>query len=433
MTVDTWLRRRRLLWLALTIGVLLLAAVTPVLWAGYHAYAGQHACKHYHSAEARRYFAVCLDVWPWSRGSRLHLLAAQAARREGDFEEARQLLLKCQVSLHDNSEEVVLEWAMLRATMGDLDATLVPLREIVRAQPSMLPVVYEALAEGYLVMARIREAIRATDDWLALEPNNPQAWFVRGKIHRQVGAMQAVVADYRRVLELDPERTEARWRLALALLDIGRYQEADQQLQIFWRSHSQDVEVQVSRAICLWRLEREAEAISLLDNVLAEHPQHGLALLTRGQMFLTAFQCAKAEPWLRQAAGVLPYDHAAQNALWQCLRQQGKTEEAEAQRERTETLYERGTQLAELLNHRMQQSPNDPALHYQVGTLYVQLGCPKAGEAWLRSALRHSENYVPALEALAKLSHEHGDKEHGEEYHQRAQIAKSHHALKSHE
>ncbi|HEY7327300.1 MAG TPA: tetratricopeptide repeat protein [Gemmataceae bacterium] len=431
--MDTWLRRRRLLWLALTIVVLLLAAASPVLWAGYHAYAGHHAWQHYHSAEAQRHFTVCLDVWPWSRNSRLHLLAAQAARRAGDFEVARQLLLKCQVSLHNNSEEVLLEWSMLRATMGDLDATEGPLREIVRAQPSMLPVVYEALAEGYLVMARIRDAIRATDDWLAREPNNPQAWFVRGKIHRQVGSMQAVVADYRRVLELDPERTQARWRLALALLDIGRYQEADQLLQIFGRSHSQDVEVQVRRAVCLWRLEREAEAESLLDNVLAEHPHHGLALLTRGQIFLMAFQCAKAEPWLRQAADILPYDHAAQNALWQCLRQQGKTEEAEAQHEVTETLYERGTQLAELLNHRMQQSPNDPALHYQVGTLYLQLGFPQTGEAWLHSALRHSENYVPALEALAKLSHEHGDKEREEEYHQRAQIAKSRHALKSHE
>jgi predicted Zn-dependent protease len=184
--------------------------------------------------------------------------------------------------------------------------------------------------------------------------------------------------------------------------------------------------------MCLWRLDREAVADSLLDNVLAEHPHHGLALLTRGQMFLMAFQCAKAEPWLRQAAGVLPYDHAAQNALWQCLRQQGKTEEAEAQRELTETLYERATQLAELLNHRMQQSPNDPALHYQVGTLYLQLGSPQAGEAWLHSALRRSENYVPALEALAKLFHEHGDKERAEEYHQRSQIAKSRHALKSH-
>ncbi|HLI63511.1 MAG TPA: tetratricopeptide repeat protein [Terriglobales bacterium] len=422
MSGYTWLRRR--LWIILTSVLLLLAAATPFLWAGYHAYVAQAVVERYHSDEARAHFAVCLRFWPWSRSVRLHLLAAQAARRQGDYEEASRLIHECQNALHDNSAEVVFEWAMLRAAMGDLDVTIGPLQETAQAQPSLLPVVYEALAEGYLVMSRILDALRTTDAWLALEPNNPQAWFVRGKIHRQIGAVQSLVADCQRVLELDPERTEARWWLALALLDIGRYQEAEQQLQIYGRSHPHDVEVRVRQALCLWRLEREAEAHALLDGVLAEQPQHGLALLTRGQMHLKAFRYAEAEPWLRQAARILPYDYIAQNALWECLRQQGKTEEAEAQREWAETLYERRTQLTEILTHLMQQKPDDPALHYQVGALYLQLGSPQVGEAWLLSALRLDEHYVPALEALAKHAQERGDKERAEEYRRQAQSAK---------
>ncbi len=440
MTANTWLakpagmlrlfRKRRFLaargrrfWLALLVGAILLAAVAPVLWAGYHAYAAHRAWKRYHSAEARAHFNVCLHIWPWSRSAVLHLWAAQAARREGDFEEARRLLHECQNTLHDNSPEALLEWAMLRAARGDLETTTEPLRETVRLQPAVLPVVYEALAEGYLTLSRVLDALRTADEWLKLEPNNPQVWFVRGKIHRHVGAVQTVAADCQRVLELDPERTEARWWLAIALLDLGRYQEAYQQLEILEASHSQDVNVQVRRAICLWRLERDEEARGLLDGVLAEHPHHGSALRTRGQMLLQAGQYAQAEPWLREAARVLPYEHATQNALWECLRQQGKSEEAEVQRQRTEALFERLTQLTDILTHRMQQKPDDPSLHCKLGTLYLQLGSPQVGEAWLLSALRLDRHYQPALEALAQYFQDRGDNERAKAYRHQAQIA----------
>jgi tetratricopeptide (TPR) repeat protein len=414
----------RRFWLALSIGAILLAVAAPILWGGYHAYAAHRAWQRYHSAEARTHFSACLRIWPWSRSALLHLWAAQAARREGDFEEARRLLHECQNTLHDNSPEAVLEWAMLRAASGDLETATEPLQQIARQDPGVLPVVYEALAEGYLTQSRILNAIRTTDEWLKVEPNNPQAWFVRGKIHRHVGAVQAVLADCQRVLELDPERAEARWWLAIALLDIGRYQEAYQQLEILGASHSQDANVQVRRAICLWRLEREEEARGLLDGVLAEHPHHGSALRTRGQMLLKTGQYAEAEPWLREAARVLPYEHATQNALWECLRQQGKTEEAEAQRERTEALFERLTQLTDILTHRMQQKPDDPSLHCKLGTLYLQLGSPQVGEAWLLSALRLDPHYQPALEALAQCYQDRGDNERAEAYRRQAQIPK---------
>lgn len=416
--------RGRGLWLALSLSAMLLAAAAPVLWAGYHAYAAHRDWKRYHSAEALAHFKVCLHIWPWSRSTILHLWAAQAARREGDFEEAGRLLHECQSTLHDNSPESLFEWAMLRAARGDLETTLEPLQHAARLQPGLLPVVFEALAEGYLTLSRVLDALRITEEWLKLEPNNPQAWFVRCKIHRHVGAVQAVLADSQRVLELDPERIEARWWLAIALLDVGRYQEAYQQMEILGAAHSQDVNVQVRWAICLWRLERAEEARRLLDGVLAEHPHHGLALLTRGQMLLNTGQYAEAEPWLREAARVLPYEHATQNALWECLRQQGKSEEAEAQRERKEALFERLTQLTDILGHRMQQKPDDPSLHCKLGTLYLQLGSPQMGEAWLLSALRLDPHYQPALEALAQYFQERGDKERAERYRRQAQIPK---------
>ena len=416
--------------LVLSIGAVLLAVASPFLWAGYHAFAGESALNRYHSAEARAHLDACLRVWPWSRSGRTHVLAARAARRQGDFDEALRLLHECQDALHEDSPEAVLEWAMLRAVMGDLDATAEPLRKAAHQNPSLVPLVLEALTEGYLTMSRILEALHCTDDWLALEPNNAQAWFLRGKIHRQVGAAQEVAADCRHVLDVDPERAEARWWLALALLDIGEYRNAYQHLQVLQQQRPDDAELRVRMAMCLWRMDRQPEARNLLDRVLAEHPHHGLALRTRGQISLTAGRFAEAEPWLSEAARVLPYDYGAQNALWECLRQEGKTEQAESQRERKELLYERRQRQAEILTHLMSQRPDDPALQCELGTLALHLGAPQVGEAWLLSALRLDDHYVPALEALAKYYQERGDAERAEQYRQRAKNATIHQSHK---
>ncbi|MHB1423334.1 MAG: tetratricopeptide repeat protein [Gemmataceae bacterium] len=416
-------RRRRRQWLlALAITVVLLGVASPFLWAAYHAYAGEMALSRYHSAEARSHFDACLRIWPWSGSNYLHLLAARAARREGDFEEAYRLLHECPDTVREHSAEAALEMAMLRAARGDLDATAEPLRKFARQDPRLVPLVLEAFAEGYLRTSRILDALRTTDDWLRLEPDNPQAYFVRGKVHRQAGVAQEVAADYQHVLELDPQRSEAHWWLALALLDIGRYVDAYNNLVIVERQRANDPEVQVRKAICLWRMEREQEACQLLDGVLAEQPDHGLALLTRGQIAMNSERFAEAEPLLRQAARLLPFDYKAQNALWNCLRQQNKKDAAEAQRERMDVLYERRTRQADIRTRLLGQNPDDPALQCELGKLDLQLGAPRVGEAWLLSALRLDPNYLPALEALAQHYQERGEKDLAEEYRRRAQL-----------
>jgi tetratricopeptide (TPR) repeat protein len=414
-------RRRRALF-AVFLGSLVLAIAAPFVWAGYHAWAGRDALQRYHSAEAARHFQDCLRLWPWSRDPHLYLLAARAARRQGDYDEADRLLRVCQDTLHDNGGEAVLEWAMLRATRGDLDDTAESLRNAARRDPQLIPLVLEALAEGYLTLSRILDALRTTDDWLARQPNNPQAWFVRGKVHRQVGAPQATADDYQHVLALDPERGEARWWLGRALLDIGEYHKAYEQLRLVQKLRD-DEEVRVYLGLCLHRLDRDEEAIPLLDGVLAEHPESGMALLTRGQIALAQGRFAEAEPWLQHAARELPYDYRAQNALWECLRQQGKKKEADAQRQRTDVLYERRQRQSEILNHLMSQKPDDLQLQCELAQLYMQLGQPQVGEAWLLHALRRDRYYRPALEALANFYREQGDDERAEVYRQRADKA----------
>ena len=134
-------------------GAVLLALSGPFVWAGYHQYTGLAALTNYHSAEAREHLEACLRVWPWSRSSRLHLLAARAARREGNFDSAREHLHVCQDQQGDAppEPESVLEWAMLGKAemMANFDA-LVTDRRIRRADVAQFIADPANLGKSYL-------------------------------------------------------------------------------------------------------------------------------------------------------------------------------------------------------------------------------------------------------------------------------------------
>jgi tetratricopeptide (TPR) repeat protein len=418
------LRNRRRVLIVLAIVGVLLAAASPLLWAGYHWLAGRSALRHYHGEEARAHFDQCLRVWPWSRSPVVYLLAARAARRQGDLREADRRLHECQDLQGDEAApETKLEWALLHAAAGDLETVEEPLKAQARQHPEQAPLILEALIEGYTRMFRVLEALRAADEWLRIEPDNVQALYLRANLHRGLGSAQKSAPDYRRVVELDPSHHEARWRLALALLEIGRYEEALQHLKILRQRQPDEEDIQIREALCLHRLGQGREARALLDSVLARDPDNGQALLVRGQIAQADGQLPEAETRLRRAATLLPYDYKVQWALWDCLRQEEKTDEAEKQRAYTDTLYDRRQRQSELTTHLLPSHPNDPALQCELGKLLIQLGQPEVGVGWLLSTVRLDEHNVPALEALASYYEERGEKDRAEDYRRQAREA----------
>src|SRR5690349_1414019 len=102
------------------IGVLLLLALGGALatqgYAWYQRRAGRDALARYKTAEARRHLDACLRLWPADETA--HLLSARAARRAGDYEAARRHLDACETTDGKQSPDVVLEWALLKATEG---------------------------------------------------------------------------------------------------------------------------------------------------------------------------------------------------------------------------------------------------------------------------------------------------------------------------
>jgi tetratricopeptide (TPR) repeat protein len=402
-------------------GLVLLAALGvagPYLWGWYHWSRAGSELARYHGAEARQHLDVCLWLWPHSPA--VHLLAARAARRIGDYQAAEKHLRQCQSDQAPVSAEMLLEWAMLHVCTGDLQEHEQYLQSQLRKDPSRGPLVWEALAEGYLRMYRILDAVRCLDRWLEVEPDNVQAFFLRGSVYRQVQAVQKAVPDFRRVVELDPGRDDAREYLASGLLDTGHCTEALPHLERLLRQRPGDPDLRVRLARCHDGLEHPDQARELLDAVLAEHPDYGPALRTRGQMARQARQPEEAEKWLRRAARVMPYDYQVQYALYEALKDQGKGDDAREQLARAQQVKDRRERLADISHRKMSERPYDPALHCELGTLLIELGHRDLGARWLRSALQKDPNYQPAHAALAGYYEEEGDPEQAAHHRQLA-------------
>lgn len=424
LCLGTLLHRPRQSFLVLGIVVLVLAVSSPFLWAGYHWFAGQYALKRYRHAEAHRHLDDCLKVWPWSRSVEAHLLAARAARRDGALPEAAQLLQDVQSTLGDQSSDTLLEWSMLHAASGDLVTVERHLHDWASTDPQKFPLILEALTVGYIRLSRVAEALQCVNEWLERDPDNVEALYLRSSVYRQSGSWTRAAPDLRRVVELDPERPWARWWLAAALVSIGYYEEANGHLELLRQRTPKEldpIDVLVRMAICRNQWGRVREARELLDEVLAQRPDHGLALLTRGQIDQVNGQLPQAEKWLRRAAEVLPFDYKAHWALAECLRQQGNTKEAQAVGARANWLKDRLERFTEITVHRISQQPNNPALYCEAGKLMFELGNPEGGKRWLSSALMIDQHYVPALTALADHYDKQGDRTTAEDYRRRAQ------------
>jgi predicted Zn-dependent protease len=385
----------------------------------YHWRAALGALQRYHVGEARAHLAPCVRAWPRSRTVRL--LASRAARLAGDFEEAEQHLEACEDLEKTRADETVLERALLRAAGGDFDDDLEAyLQDRAEKDLGHAPLIYEALAEGYARLYRHLDAFGCLDRWLLLEPDCPQALFLRGETYRQAKALQKAVPEYRRVVELDPQRDDARRWLTAGLVEVGRYEEALGHLEYLRRRDPDDPVLVVRVARCHSGLGRTEQAVRLLDGLLARRPHDGQALKARGEVALTAGAAAEAEPWLRAAGRELPYDYQVQWSLCQCLRQQGKDAEAKAELARAQQLEDRIARLNELSSRKLAASPHDPALYCEFGTLLLDLGHREMGERWLLTALREDPNYRPAHLALAAYYEKQGDRQKAAEHQQLA-------------
>ncbi len=144
-------------------------------------------------------------------------------------------------------------WALTRAdlTVGDREVDLLQTYAEQREREREAAV-YAALerAEAEAGRGRLDEAVAAADEALDLDPDNPDAWFVRGKALYELDRLEEAEAALRRAIEADPDRREAVLRLGAIERRTGRLDACIATFTRLLRRDSDDARAWYERARC---------------------------------------------------------------------------------------------------------------------------------------------------------------------------------------
>jgi tetratricopeptide (TPR) repeat protein len=368
------------------------------LWAAYHLRAAREAVERYHTNEAVPHLQACLTVWP--RDPETLLLAARTARRTGEFDWADHYLDRYQELRGQDDEALFLERVLVSAERGEVAPVSRFCQALVERNHPATPLILEAVAKGYLRRGRPRDAERAVNQWLKCQPDNPQALHIRGQVYDEESRHHDAITDYQHVLAIDPELEEVRLRLCESLMYLGLTNEALPHLEHLSRRRPGHLKIQVYRARCYDRMGHSDEAEQILMAVLARQPDYGPALAERGKLALRAGQSREAEVWLRQAVEREPGDIQAHYQLVLCLEKNGKSEEARQAQARLEQIEGDMRRIQDIAREKMQQTPHDPNLHYELGVIALRYGLVESGLRWLHRALKEDPHHAPSHKAL---------------------------------
>jgi tetratricopeptide (TPR) repeat protein len=375
------------------------ALSVPHLWAWYHLRAAREELRRYHNPQAIVHLKACLQVWP--NDAEVCLLVARSARRARVYNDAEHYLEKYQ-QLKGCDDALTFEQLLLSAERN-VDSVEELCWHYVEQDHPEKSLIMEALARGYLRQYQLPKARLCLEHWLEIEPDNVQALCLDGQLHLDYEkARAAAVESYRRAVQVDPESEDARLGLTAALLESKLYTEAVEQLDHLLQRHPNNLRVRLELAQCRSKMGDAAEALRLVEHVLAQQSDYAPALALRGRLALDSGQSEEAESWLRQAIARNPNDHDARVNLIRCLRQNDKEEEAEQQQRHLDQREADVKRFNEIITRELPQRPRDPALHCDLGKLLLRGGHREEGLRWLQSALRLDAGYAPARQALAE-------------------------------
>jgi tetratricopeptide (TPR) repeat protein len=415
-----WLRRPRSL-IVLTVVAIAILTGGPHLRAWNDLRLGRSALEEYRTEAALFHLDRCVRVWPRHLEARIH--TARAARRMGDHVAAQNHLDEARRLVGDDwSEAVAFEWALLRAEMGDLATVEEPLRVRMEKLPFLAPLVYEALAEGNRRMCRMRDALLCLDHWLAVDPDNAQAYYLRGEVHRQIGALNRAREEYLRALAVNAELHAARRHLVRCLVQVGRYQEAIEHVEKLRGVFPDDPDLAVQLARCQHDLGDRALSTRTLQQILANRPTFGPALRELGREAQTAREFADAEKWLTQAVRSLPFDYEGNWLLFQALQSQGKDADAKPFFAKAQFLKDRMERINTIETREMTLRPLDASLHEELGRCLLAVGSKESGLRWLLSAAQLAPQQPSIHAALADYYAAEGNAEKAAEHRRRADV-----------
>ena len=245
---------------------------------------------------------------------------------------------------------------------------------------------HRGLARIYYDRGAMMHALDRLERWAGLAPRDGEPYRWIGLVHDALASYPSAADHYREALarELSPRlRREVTLELAEVLVKQSAYDEALTVLDgLVAGVESPAAEV---RAECLNGLGRHAEAVALLERVLAARPTSARALRCRALIHVAAGEAAAALPLLEQVLRADPYDFLSRYPLAQALEALNRGAEAADQRRRADQSRDLLAELSRL-NKEASARPTDAAVRRRLAGVADQLGKRDMAEMWRRAA-----------------------------------------------
>ncbi|WP_158633509.1 tetratricopeptide repeat protein [Tautonia sociabilis] len=264
------------------------------------------------------------------------------------------------------------------------------------------PMAAQALAEAGLATFRLGTARDALARWRRDAPNDPRPWMLEAEVAERVGdPPETIAGHYREALRRDPERDEARSRLADALRLAGRHDEAAREYRKYLDRNPDDADALASAGLNELARGRVDEAERLLTGALERAPNDLDALKGIARLLQQTGRIEEALSRFEQAAEVEPGDAeiAYQRSL--LLARLGRREEAERMRKRSEELRAEADEIARIRDE-LVRDPNKVDLQYEAARWLIEHGHVEEGLRWAEKALQALPGHRPTCLLLAE-------------------------------
>lgn len=364
----------------------------------YYARQAAQALQKQRYPQALAFYEQALHYAPWDAG--LHLLAAQSARRAGNFPVARDHLRQYRELLGGSSEEEQVEEYLLRAQSGELDEVQRFLLPYLLQEGPCTPLVLEALTRAYMSQYRMDRAGQCLQRWLELEPDSVEAHFRRALWLTQRQEFRKALPDFQRALDLDPERDDIRLLYADVLHGEKRLFAVAEQYQLVLQHSPQSPAARLGLARVWSEMGKAEDARPLLTALPEPQCDSAEAFWVRGKIEMQTNQPERAESLLRQALLRDPGHRDACYQLILCLNRLERSEEVSELQARFEQIEKDEKRLVDLTGGEL-NTPR-PELYCELAEIYRRLGNRERALHWLRTALRLDPNYQPAQEQLQR-------------------------------
>jgi tetratricopeptide (TPR) repeat protein len=337
----------------------------------------------------------------------LWLLAAQAARRDGDLAGAKNHLARYQSLIGVITHEGSLEASLQRVQQGDIEYDLDHLMFLVDSGDPAGEQILEALAVGSIEVYRIDRAEFWVHHLLTRFPKNPVGRLNRARMDDLLGKHERAAEGCRELLADFPENDNARRLLAGQLFLAQRFAEAADEYEELLRRGA-NAQALLGLARCRERTGRLDETRALLRELEERFPDNSEALLECGRFALREDRAGDAEPLLRRALQLAPSSDEIHYQLGLCLERLGRTDEARRHLERFKEI-EIDLMRMDALVKAAVRTPEDPAPRREAGLICLRNGQTGEGLRWLYSALKVAPTDKATHRALADFYRSQGD------------------------